>query len=250
MTKQIIVYKCADRSYDFSFYPSFFPSAAFTPRCVWLSHDGRARARGWQAQTVDVGDGPTSGKDFNRYCKFLPHQLLPECTVSIYVDGNVQIAPHATAEIEAFLESGADIALMAHALRHTISDEIAACRQTAKLSPEAETFARNRLDQYHAEGLLASAPVYYGGVLMRRHQRPALENAMRDWAREYTDGVTRDQISLPYVLWRNGVTIHLMTCSYVDPFGPFFAHRHKKQRWLSDLNQKRKILQSARARDR
>ena len=240
MKEHVVVYKCADPWYDFNFPPAFARSNRFTPECRWLSHDGSTWGRGWGPLRVDAGKGTVSGKDFNRRCKFSPQAYLPECPASIYVDGNVEITAQASIEVDAFLASGADIGLMLHAEGRTIPEEIAACRENGKLSASASDLAERRFSQYVAEGLPEKAPIYYAGILMRRHRVPRLDAAMRDWASEYADGVTRDQISLPFVLWRNHIRIHHILGSYSDRKGVFVAHRHKTGRLLSDVNEWRK----------
>jgi hypothetical protein len=69
-----------------------------------------------------------------------------------------------------------------------------------KGDPQAIT---RQLEQYRSEGF----PVNYGltenNVLIRRHNDPTIIKLMEDWWRELLAQSRRDQLSFPYVAWRN-----------------------------------------------
>ena len=46
--------------------------------------------------------------------------------------------------------------------------------------------------------------VFLCGVLIREHNNPVCVKLMEDWWKELEEGSRRDQISFPYVLWKNG----------------------------------------------
>jgi len=236
----IAVYKSADPHYDFSVPPDFGSGEEFSARCYWVSPDGRHNGRGWAPFSFAIEGLAMGGKDYNRTTKFCPHDIFADVPVSLYVDGNVTISPPASDEIARFLVSSAEIGLCLHGEHRTIPEEIETCIARGKMTAGEARFAERRYAAYLSEGMPPDMPVYYGGVILRRHGSARVRSAMSDWAEEYASGLSRDQVSLPYILWRNNVKVHVFNNGYEDPPGAFFARRHRTGRFLSDLNEWRK----------
>ncbi|MBU1260688.1 MAG: hypothetical protein KJ757_02245 [Planctomycetes bacterium] len=62
--------------------------------------------------------------------------------------------------------------------------------------------------------------LYEAGVILRRNT-DRVSKIMEYWWLEYSQGAKRDQLSLPYVLWKLGVSISSMGKST-----PMFIHRY------------------------
>lgn len=241
-----IVYKCADPSYDFNFVPKVVDSNNVRKRYLWVSHNGAHGGRGWESYSVRQIKGETSGKNYNRQLKFLPFAVLPECDLSLYIDGNVQVFPHVDRVLSDFWNSGADIAIMPHNRRDTIVEEVEECRLSNKLTATDYKLVKKRINWYFSQGLPENFRLYYGGVIIRRHDRTMLRSGMQNWLQEYLTGVVRDQISLPWVIWRYDLKVFNIDWSYDDPSSPFMRRRHKTGRPLKDLNYRRKCCQQDR----
>jgi hypothetical protein len=150
----------------------------------------------------------------NRWCKFFPHRLFPEAQVSVYLDGNILIRSDLDPLVEAFRASGATMALFPHHARTDVASEIEACVALAKLDPATLETARAQQAHYRALGMPADAPLSENAILFRRHDRPELDRAMALWWDELLAWTSRDQLSLPFVLHRTGLSCHWWPWSY------------------------------------
>jgi hypothetical protein len=61
--------------------------------------------------------------------------------------------------------------------------------------------------RYRAEGLPEGLGLFENAFLVREHT-PAAEALNELWWTEFSTGCARDQVSLPYALWRLGTPVH------------------------------------------
>ncbi|HUG69925.1 MAG TPA: glycosyltransferase domain-containing protein [Pirellulaceae bacterium] len=130
-------------------------------------------------------------------CKILAHEVL-DCTVSLWLDGRIELQ-----SLNGALQSSiSDLALRRHPQRNCIYAEGRHCKLVGRGDPSRidEAIAR-----YEAEGHPARYGLWQGGIILRRHT-PATRAFNLEWWGEVTRGTSRDQISLPVVLRRLGIT--------------------------------------------
>jgi len=133
--------------------------------------------------------------------KILPHRYLPEHEATVWVDGNIWLLDEGV--VERYLR-GYDIALFAHPVRKTVWEEFAELRKGARF--QIQYLQQQLAEQeaaYRAEGLPEEAPLFECNVLLRRNNE-RVNRIMDAWWGEITRWQWRDQVSLPYVLWRYG----------------------------------------------
>jgi hypothetical protein len=66
-------------------------------------------------------------------------------------------------------------------------------------------------------------------VIVRRHHRPSVRAAMEAWWTEFQRHSARDQISLPYVIWRDSLNITLLDWDLrVSPWFNYHGHNTPK----------------------
>ena len=72
-------------------------------------------------------------------------------------------------------------------------------------------------------------PLLEATILLRKHGDPVWECVMDSWWDEYIKYPTRDQISLPFVIWKNNLTLDdiyiLGNNEYLNP--RFVVNGHK-----------------------
>lgn len=217
---KVAVYTCTVGHYDTVQSP-----LARTPGCDFIHFSDQPRsARGWQHRDIPAAARQGDGSRTNRYLKLHHDFALPDVDLSIYVDGNVLILSDLTPLIEAFVASDADIALFPHSCRSTVREEIPFAIGHGKVKGADIAVAQRQLADYEATGV-ADLPLTQNTILFRRHGRPALDQAMKDWWQEMQRYVMRDQFSAPSVLDRSGVKIHYWDWDFFLAENPYF-HRY------------------------
>ncbi len=133
-----------------------------------------------------------------RYAKLMPHKLLPDADYSIWVDSNLRLLIASRRAIK-WLGSR-DFAGFKHAHRNCVYKEIEACQQLRKSSKKklwAQREAYLKAKMPRRWGLLSTRSV------IRKHTAQVAKlNEL--WWEELLKHSERDQVSLPYICWKNG----------------------------------------------
>lgn len=190
---RLVVYTCITAGYD-----EVRPVRHAEPgvRYVCFSDRPVDTASRWEGRPLPRTDlDPVSA---NRYVKMHPHALFPEHERSIYIDGNFELGPGVRAFAEEALREH-PLALFSHPERECLFAEAAKCAAIGY--GWIWSYAR-QLRRYRAEGMPARAGLYECGVLPRAHHAPPVQALMAAWWQEFRAGVRRDQISMPYLLWK------------------------------------------------
>lgn len=129
--------------------------------------------------------------------KVLAHKVL-DCDYSLWIDGRIEL--HHLNGVFDWLKS--DCAFRRHPNRSCIYVEAEHCKNIRRGDPQKIDRAISR---FKAEGHPQGFGLWYGGIILRRH-KPQTEALNTAWWKEITAGTPRDQISLPVVLRRLGVS--------------------------------------------
>lgn len=147
-----------------------------------------------------------SNAEKNRYLKMHPHILFDDYKYSIYVDGNVQIVTDLTEYVNYLGNNG--IGIHAHNTRSCIYDELVAIVKTNRMS-ESEG------ERYRLYIQEKKMPKNYGlmqcSVIVREHGKPSCISIMEDWWEMYMKYGKRDQLYLPFVLFRHNISVDEIT---------------------------------------
>ena len=133
----------------------------------------------------------------SRFCKLLPHRLLPQYEWSLYLDANVDLLVNPIEFLERYCSLGPDFFVFRHPKRVSIVEELAACIEGRKGNGERMT---RQVAQYLNGGFRHAFPVTENNVLLRRHNDPDLADLSEAWWEEVRAKSGRDQLSLPYVV--------------------------------------------------
>jgi hypothetical protein len=157
----------------------------------------------------------------SRLPKILPHQFLREYDVSIWIDANVGIRGDLAAFSKMAL-AHTDIAFFRHGDRRpSVAAEIQACSQLGRAPLEIMSL---QYEHYRAQGFPDNAGIIpEAAVIVRRHHHPAVQSAMEQWWAELRRYAARDQISLPYILWKNSLPVTLLDWDFRT--APWFTYR-------------------------
>lgn len=134
-----------------------------------------------------------------RHYKALPHHYLPEHDVSIWVDGNVRLRVHPLALAARYPDS--DLVTFKHWDRSCLYAEAMFCDKVHK---DNHATLAAQIARYAAAGM----PTHWGLAATRvviRRNTPAMRALNEAWWTEIERGSLRDQVSLPFVCWQQGV---------------------------------------------
>lgn len=174
---------------------------------------------GWETMVIDGSDFPTS-TTANRYHKMLMHRVLPGYDASLYVDGNIRLLGDTAPLFEQLEHSKAALAAYAHPQRSRVAEEARTLIEIGKVQNTGRV--KKEVSSYKADGFPDNTRLIEGGVILKNHRAPGLDAAMELWWNLFREHLTRDQLSLPYVIWKTGLSIHLLPGTFRDP-NPFFA---------------------------
>ncbi len=162
----------------------------------------------------------------NRKIKMLPFKYLPDYDYSIYIDGNIEIVAPLSPLVE---EMGSHaLGVHYHRTRDCIYDELVQVLYLKKADP---VLARQQVAAYKKDGFPPHFGLYENPILIRKHSDKGVCRLMEIWWEEYMRYPTRDQLSLPYVIWKSGYDrgkIHIIAKN-LDKSPRFKRiHGHKK----------------------
>ena len=139
-----------------------------------------------------------SAKEMNRRIKMLPHVYLKEYSYSLYIDGLIEIV---SAISPLALNMGTlGLGVHFHNQRDCIYDEAIMIKYAKKANMDE---VKKQLDVYKKEGFPQHFGLYENTILLRNHNDERVCKLMEDWWKEYNLYPTRDQLSFPYVIWKN-----------------------------------------------
>ena len=139
-----------------------------------------------------------------KWYKMNPHILFPG-EKTIWTDGNYKIFHD---PVTVFQEK--DISCAAfyhHASRRCLYDEADVCLERSAGDPKK---IRAQISQYMSEAFPRNYGLFQGNIIFRV---PGEEQFLLNkyWQEEQKKFSNRDQISLPYVLWKYNLSVHIMT---------------------------------------
>lgn len=175
---------------------------------VCFTDSENLEAPGWKIRIVRTDEADPVHK--NREIKFFPNRFLDGYDESIYIDGNIAVK----GSVREFLdqqETLADISLPRHPDRTCVFEEANAVRARG-LACDGDLVAQ--MDRYRSAGLPADFGLTENNLIYRRHFKPKVIELMEYWWREFTQGAPRDQLALPFALWKSNIAL-----SYLE-FGP------------------------------
>ena len=139
----------------------------------------------------------------SKYCKLFPHVLFQNYDYSIWVDGNVQIV----ADLYPLIDKLDDNHVMG-----TFENPLHDCIYTEKnylifIDAAQTKDIEYQINEYKKSGFPAKFGMREFSIIMRKHSDNNLQNLMLQWWEHCNKYTMRDQISFPYILWENGLTI-------------------------------------------
>ena len=133
--------------------------------------------------------------------KILGHHFLDE-DILIWTDANITMKISNQEAIKKFL-GDSDLMIFKHPKRNCIYKEFAELRKCKRLNDE--WLQKNLKEQelyYRKKGMPTEFGLWECNFIIRRNT-PIINNLFNDWWAEICRWQWRDQVSLPYLLWKN-----------------------------------------------
>ena len=159
---------------------------------------------GWKIVTYP--DWGFDGFRYSRLPKILPHHFLPDHDYSVYIDGNAYLLRNPD-EVLAELD-WPDFVSAYHPHYPAIGTEFKECIKQGKSDP---VLLQLQEQAYRRDGMPDDLQLMENNLLMRRHNDKAVRSISSNWWREMNRVSHRDQLSLPYVCWKQGFHPTLIT---------------------------------------
>ena len=169
---------------------------------ILFTDDCDLKSDTWQIRTEDPILPPDPARS-SRYAKILPHRVLPEYDVSIYVDNCLLLREPPETILDELLPDDAAFALNAHDYRDTVRAEFEAVIELEKDAPWVCAEQLEHYERWHRD-VLDEKPLWTG-FMIRRHHNPVLVRTMELWWTQLLRYSKRDQLSIMMALRETGL---------------------------------------------
>ena len=204
------VYTCVTNGYDLPHAPLYSPAGLESVLFVdgvtseLMQDDG-----GFVIRRVENEASLVSSGNPNRYCKMHPGEFF-DSDFTIYTDGSVQVVCDLADWCAIARASETGVAMHAHSSRECAYDEACACIASKRGNSDA---ILRQMERYEGEGFPRRFGMREATVIVSDLRNPLASNLLAAWWEEYVaSGSGRDQLALPYVLWKMGLTIDSVAC--------------------------------------
>lgn len=196
--RNTVIYTCITGDYDDVKEPEYI-----SDRCDYYLISDKRLEKDSVFQWLDIKEFvPNDIKDpiyQNRFCKINTSKIFPQYRYSVYVDGNIKVTGDIAETIGRLKK--ARIGVISDFYSYNFYTYALQC---IMVGFDSEEKIMNQIKSYYMQGMPEDVGLFSCGVLVREHNNPICVKLMEDWWKEFCIHSKRDQISLPYVLWKNG----------------------------------------------
>lgn len=197
VNNRLAVYTAIFGNYDKLIDPiGHFPNCDF----ICFTDQVNLESNKWQIRLVNQLDYPPNL--MNRKYKLFPNLFLSEYQYSLYLDANIRVKKDLYPFINLF--TNADMLLPRHSLRCSILEEVVFL---LKMNRVDKSKALNQLSTYFGEGFLDNVGLFENNIILRKHHSEIVKEAMNLWWEQLLSYTQRDQLSLPYCIWKLKVSV-------------------------------------------
>jgi hypothetical protein len=216
--KKMVVYTGIFGHYDTLWNPLYIDENV---DYICFTDDRNLTSDYWKIRYVEC-ENSSNALNARKY-KCMPHRFLAEYDISIWIDAHLQIKSSLMGYVEKNLNN-AGILFFLHPERDCVYEEGAVCIVSHRENTEKLIV---QMYKYCKEGYPEHNGLYCGGFIVREHNRKDIMQLMEDWYMEIIQTSARDQISLPYVLWKDEIIPDLCK-DYLWDNDYFITHDHNR----------------------
>ncbi|MCI8466532.1 MAG: DUF616 domain-containing protein [Lachnospiraceae bacterium] len=193
-TQPIVVYTAITGNYDELKEPLFL-SDGLTYVC--FTDNPKIKSKIWNIEYIK--DNSLDQIRLARHIKLNPHIFFSDYEISIWVDGKFQIMDDLRTYVSIY-QKQSKILCFPHPERECICDELAACIISRKGNKKNMI---RQVSKYLTEGYPINYGLYETGCIVRMHHDDKVKMLMENWEYEIQQYSIRDQLSIPYIYWKN-----------------------------------------------
>ena len=235
MNNRICIYTCLVGHYDKLEDPLYVDSdvdyICFT--------DQKIMSNIWKFRKIPTYLNYFSASLKNRYIKIMPHILLNEYDISIYIDAvNVQRESIYYMEIFNNIDdicndeyAGPFMFVRKHTKRNSIIDE---ANKIISCGKDIEETVYNQLDYYKSEGYEDNLQLTHNTILIRKHNDERCIRLMKLWWINVKTFSYRDQLSLQYCIYKTNNENNVKIFDHNELNATFDIH--SKHQYKNELN--------------
>jgi hypothetical protein len=228
----LIIYTCITNDYDWLLPPLW---QAKDVKYICFT-DRKESVRGWICKSISSSLAGMESNEIARRYKIFPEKYLPKHDWSLWVDGNVIVLKNVSSIIKDLEKNLVFFASSKHPIRNNIWEERRVCIEKGKIKDYEISLINDQVQFYQDEGLTLESGLTENGVLFRKYGVESLRSAMELWWDQYQEFTKRDQISLPYVLYKKNICVYLLP-SFKQGHNKFFKKvSHKTHGKLKLIN--------------
>ena len=192
--KRIVVYTSITGNYDNLIEPGYIDDN-ITYICV--TNNQSIVSKVWNV--LYTKDEKLSNVMLARRIKLLPGEYFDSNGLVVWVDANLPIRANLMGIIDNYMQN-TGMLCFPHSERSCIYDETAA---VIKHRPDIKREVILQAADYIQKGMPTNFGLYETGCMVRDLKIPFIKEIMGDWWDELVRHTYRDQMSLPYVCWKN-----------------------------------------------
>lgn len=161
----------------------------------------------------------------NRFIKMHPHLFFKEYDYSLYVDGNVTVISDVT-PLTKSVNQEIGVALHRHNHRNCIYNEAKVLKILGKGNRDK---INTQINKYRLEGFPKQFGLLEATIILTDLKNQNSQIILQSWWEEFLESKSyRDQLSLPYVLWKSNAPIKKVGTLGVNLYrsSKFFIEHH------------------------
>jgi hypothetical protein len=191
---------------------------------ICFTNNKNLKSKIWDIRYLDNKEGLDNIR-LARKVKILSHIYLPNYDITVWVDGKYRILLSNKEFVRNNLDKN-DLFLMKHSNRNCIYKEAEVCISINKGKKDE---ILKQIDRYKKLNVPENMGLYDSSIIIRRYSEQINEmNKM--WWDELSDGCTRDQISLPYVMHKLNIKDNVVKVNRNNFVKPRFKqYKHVKK---------------------
>jgi len=181
----------------FSGLEDAFPPGSDGFERVCFTDDLSIEPKGWRL--LKLQDRYSDHQRESRRPKLLPHRYLPQFEWSLYVDTTVKFKMDPSRILDLHASRDMNFWSFRHPWRRCVFEE---AEEVIRLGYDDERRVREQMDYYSRQGHPRNAGLSANGVLLRRHNDPAVIEHSELWFEHVLRFSKRDQLSFDFIARR------------------------------------------------
>lgn len=191
--------------------------------------DKKKKIKGWQFRELPKEISGLSAFLKSRYIKVFCESIIGKPGVYIYIDANIQLEKKFSDLFTKFLNSNLPIGLFMHPDRNNIYEEFYSATRASKIKG-VEKIAKNQLEKYKKSSSFAQTNLLFeNNIIFKKYKSRELDTLMKQWWAELEKWPTRDQFSLPFVVFKSKIEYQQFNLNKRVDNKYVFIHGHKEK---------------------